>query len=332
MALKRDILNAVMDGIGVTSFRWSTRRAGLYCFNFHRVGNDDGSAFHPNMFSCTGSRFAELVSFLQSNFEIIGMDRVVQMVESLELPDKRYGLITFDDGYIDNYTVAFSVLQRLGCSATFFLPTNFIGGSEIPWWDRIAWRVAKLGDGSVLVPGTNRPVVVYRDDLEGSIRRVLQAVKGSPDIPMEEKVVAIEQQVSGQELSYTSEPLFISWKQAREMRRSGMCIGSHTRSHLILSHLDAADQVAELKDSKLLIEERLGEQICSLAYPVGGVDSYTDFTKRAAEACGYKVAFSFTGGVNTNPMVNRYEISRIAVDENMSVHELGRVSAFAAHT
>ncbi len=48
--MKRRLLNAVSDLSGYTHRRWSRRPDGLYCFNFHRVGNDDRSAFHPNPF------------------------------------------------------------------------------------------------------------------------------------------------------------------------------------------------------------------------------------------------------------------------------------------
>ncbi len=327
--MKRAISNAILDTLGITTIRWRTRPSGLYCFNFHRVGNDDRSAFHPNLFSCTGVRFAEIVRFLRSNFQLVGIDRVVELAATNKVPDQRYGLITFDDGYVDNYTVAFDVLRREGCPAVFFLPTDFIGGREVPWWDRIAWRVAQLGDGTLFVPGREQPIHVTRADLDGSIRRVLRVVKDTPEIPMSEKVAAIEGQVDCPMIAEAAASLFVSWDQVREMRSAGMWFGSHTRSHRILSHLSEAEQRAELSESKRELEDQLGEHVDALAYPVGGWEAYTDSTRKVAEACGYQLAFNFVGGVNRDLRAHRYEIRRIAIDGNMNIRALRRVLAQA---
>ena len=51
-------------------------------------------------------------------------------------PKERTVWITFDDGYADNYTAAFPILQRYGFTATVFLVTGSVGREEVFWWDR----------------------------------------------------------------------------------------------------------------------------------------------------------------------------------------------------
>ena len=43
--------------------------------------------------------------------------------------DGRWVALSFDDGFLDNYTNAFPVLKRLSLPATFFVSTGFIDGS-----------------------------------------------------------------------------------------------------------------------------------------------------------------------------------------------------------
>jgi len=82
------------------------------------------------------------------------------------------------------------------------------------------------------------------------------------------------------------------------MIAGGMAIGSHTHSHPVLSQLDPQWQFEELSKSRAILKEKLGIEADALAYPVGGRNSFTDATQRAAQEAGYRVAFSFHGGVN----------------------------------
>jgi len=53
-------------------------------------------------------------------------------------------LLTFDDGYRDNYDLAFPILRSHGVQGVFFLPTTFIGTDAIAWWDEIANLIQRV--------------------------------------------------------------------------------------------------------------------------------------------------------------------------------------------
>jgi peptidoglycan/xylan/chitin deacetylase (PgdA/CDA1 family) len=78
------------------------------------------------------------------------------------VPARNRVLVTFDDGYLDNYTVAFPILRSLGVQGVFFLPTAFVGTGELPWWDIIVEclgrrfsalsQVEGIGSGNTATP------------------------------------------------------------------------------------------------------------------------------------------------------------------------------------
>lgn len=83
----------------------------------------------------------------------------------------------------------------------------------------------------------------------------------------------------------------LDWHQVREMQRGGMDVGSHTYSHPNLIKLDAASAIGELRNSRRIIEDRLGAPIDTLAYPFGMVRRHVgrETMALAAEA-GYRFA------------------------------------------
>lgn len=85
----------------------------------------------------------------------------------------------------------------------------------------------------------------------------------------------------------------LSWKQLAEMRQAGMDVGSHTIKHPNLAELEPGAVGVELRDSKRSIEDRLGEEIDSVAYPFGIPGRHiTDQTVAVAREAGFRTGVS----------------------------------------
>jgi peptidoglycan/xylan/chitin deacetylase (PgdA/CDA1 family) len=64
----------------------------------------------------------------------------------------------------------------------------------------------------------------------------------------------------------------LSWSQLENAARSGMEIGAHTRSHPDLTRVSAQTAEDEIRASRTEIEDRLGREVVSFAYPYGLFD------------------------------------------------------------
>jgi peptidoglycan/xylan/chitin deacetylase (PgdA/CDA1 family) len=117
----------------------------------------------------------------------------------------------------------------------------------------------------------------------------------------------------------------LTWEQVSELRQAGMQIGSHTINHARLTKLDDQAALTELTDSKRAIEDRLSEDVSSLAYPYGipGRD-VTDRTIALALRAGYETAVSILyRGVRESD--HAMSIPRIAVKNNSTRMLRGKV-------
>ena len=104
---------------------------GVPVLNYHQVNNK----FHT-VLTMKPKNFEEQIQYLsESGYHSITLEQFSQYMSGEgDLPDKPV-LITFDDGYEDNYEYAYPILKKYNMIATFFLITDFIGRPGYLTWD-----------------------------------------------------------------------------------------------------------------------------------------------------------------------------------------------------
>ncbi len=112
---------------------------------------------------------------------------------------------------------------------------------------------------------------------------------------------------------------YMTWSQIKEMSDSGMEIGSHSRSHLYLTTLPENELFEELKKSKTIIEENIGKEVRSFAYPYGDCSKKT---YNFAIGVGYKNICNSKPGL-CKPRVST--LNRNSVHSNITIDEIGRL-------
>jgi|tagenome__1003787_1003787.scaffolds.fasta_scaffold20913158_2 peptidoglycan/xylan/chitin deacetylase (PgdA/CDA1 family) len=325
---KRAFVRNVLRKTGILELCWRRLGPHLYCFNYHRIGDPNQCAFDRGVFSCSAERFREHIRLLRERFEIVDIARLSFALQRAR-PRQPMALITFDDGYIDNYELAFPILKEFGVTAAFFIPTGFIGGSQLPWWDEIAWSLRNASTGRISLGGHKEEFDLAPGVIDQTIAAVLELVKRRRDIPMHEQVAEVSEACRPRgSVAAAGAGLFVHDVQIGEMRQAGMDIGSHTHTHRILSHLDPDEQEDELGTSKEILEGLLGEPVNAVAYPVGAPGSYGPETCRIAESLGYDVGFNFIPGVNHLPTERPLDLNRLAVEDNAAPMQLKLSAAF----
>jgi peptidoglycan/xylan/chitin deacetylase (PgdA/CDA1 family) len=270
---------------------------GVLVLNYHRVGDYVASRWDRSLWSASEELLDGQLAVLAGEAEVIGPADV-----EAALGDGSRGrrvLITFDDGYRDNYEIAYPLLRRHGLSATFFLATGFIDRSRVAWWDEIAWmvrstRVKLLAGGDWLA----RPLSLNAAACDASIGELTARYKTLPGERAEAFLDYLADATqSGRCDEREGRHMWMTWDMAKEMARNGMSIGGHTVNHPVLSRLPLESQEAEIAGCALRLEQELGEPMRWFAYPVGSPDSFTADTERMLRERGVELAFSFYGGL-----------------------------------
>lgn len=207
--------------------------------------------------------FRELIEyFLDHRYEFVSPK---QILEGLD-PNRKYALLTFDDGYFNN-SLAIPVLKEFNVPAAFFISTSQVQEQKAFWWDVLyrerlkagATRDAIMAEGRVLKGMTTPDVESYLVSKFG--RKAFHTVEDI-DRPFTESELR----------RFAAEPL--------------VHIGNHTRNHAILTNCQTEEMRAEIAGGQQALEAMLGVSPDFISYPNG---NYSAEVLRVVKGLGFKL-------------------------------------------
>jgi len=295
------------------------------CFSvigYHRIKDDYsvGRRFDDGLINASCDEFEWQVRYLKNNFDPITFNDLKDIVyNGVSLP-RRAVIITFDDGFDDNYTNAFRILSSHSVPATFFVTSGLIGVKEPFWFEKMHYILSDLSIDRV--PDIDGSVLDLRCDRSKAINSLVGRLKKVPDTIRQDYMNDLELKTNvllvGSDLA---ESKTMGWDQVIEMSRSGMEIGSHTESHAILSSLKDDQLNHELCASKHKIESMIEKEVDVIAYPNGDDASIGPVVEEATKEAGYVFGVKYgVSGSNELSSFNRYGISRLGI---LASHQRG---------
>jgi len=247
---------------------------------YHMVSKNDYPFYFDNK-AISVDEFREQILFFKKHYDIISLSDAIEFAKKGSSL-KRKLVITFDDGFTDNYTVAAPILGELNCSATFFLIGNCIDNKDLMWRNKLL-LIQKV-DEAVLKKGLEKAVNQYDLSLKGYQNLMSWSYVSIP-MSKKDKIVnslwestmdiSIEEYLSEQQPYMTSQ-------QINELNNEGFEFGSHSMSHPIFSRLTYEEFRDEILNSKNKIEQLIHKKINTFTYPFGQKPSLA-FEKRLLE-------------------------------------------------
>lgn len=306
------------------------RQPGLLVLTYHRVSNE---VDNDDPLKVSQDCFDKQIKYLKNNYTIISGRDLHEAIESgNQLPDNAC-LITFDDGWRDNYTRAFQILKKHTVPALVFISTSFISTNKIFWHERIQCILREAPKQCVentldFMVGNWPEVIITQiyllistssDKRSHGINVLISDLKMFDPIKIESLISELEKNVSSP-IEY--DHLMLTWDEIIEMSDNNIEFGSHTQNHVILTQINKEQVCKELEESKNIIEERLGKEVKFISYPNG---NYNDYVLDMARKTGYLSAFTCVSGVNES-LKEVYKIKRKHIRENYSTGIIGKYS------
>lgn len=296
---------------------------------YHRVLTPEEvsrQSVQPGMY-VLDSVFAQQMSFLKQNFTVLSLQQLLDLWQGGAWNERaRYCVVTFDDGWLDNYRNAYPVLKKLGVPATIFLPTDYVGSDQWFWPDQLAFLFKVLADREVSAEGLGEIEGVLSEYLRNDIQPLIEALERREQIAdrvieqckhltierIRELVAALTRQLG---VPLPEGRVIVSWDEVREMSRGGISFGSHSCSHRILTTITSDKVSVELVRSRQVLLEQGVNYVPVFCYPNGNSDLNI---QRLVQASGYEAACSVQAGREGRVPGNKYAIRRVGIHNDVT--------------
>jgi peptidoglycan/xylan/chitin deacetylase (PgdA/CDA1 family) len=299
-------------------------RTPVLILNYHRIATAGQTQTYPldlGLISATRDEFDSQMRALRAVANPVSLEAIADAVtHGRTLPDRAVA-VTFDDGFVDTFEVAFPVLQRHGIPATVFVSTEHVENNEPFWFEitahlmlRVPVRALRFEECPEGLP-TADDLAARRDSI-ARLHRVLKRCANARRGELVERWRVLFAESLDSHAVALSRP--VSKRQILDMARGGIAFGSHTVSHPNLALATNEVIERELADSKTYLEHLLGKPVRSLAYPFGTADTYDARVMASARTCGYELAVSFRQGVNWLGALDPMELRRIGMGPGVS--------------
>ena len=283
-------------------------KGGVKILTFHRI-NDD--SFDPVEMNIKVGIFEKLIGYLKEKYTIISLQNAIELIDSGESIPKSAIILTFDDGYRDNYLNAFPILKKYRVPATIFLTVGAIDTGGILWWDSIG-------------EAFKRTDKAYEDKLK-TAREVILSAKYLGKDEREALVKSMGEKLGVDLTDNTDSVSMLSWEDIKNMSNNGISFGSHGMSHSILTTLSPEDAKFEIAESKKIIKEKTGLDVKIFSYPNGSEKDFNEDIIQMLRNNRYIAACSLMRGVNNN--VSLMALRRYYVGQEMITDLSGEFSA-----
>jgi peptidoglycan/xylan/chitin deacetylase (PgdA/CDA1 family) len=252
--VKRAAYGAAWRTGALAALRWLHRgRLPILCYHSVVDGSEPPWAVKSGGLHLPVAQFREQLEFLARHYHVVPLESAVAELAAGRRPQPRSVVLTFDDGYANNLTVAAPLLAEYGFPATIFLATDYVG-QKLFWWDDPRAQLEGRGD-------------LLRAATLDERRRLLETWGPHPD-----RTDALRP---------------ATWDECRSAPPN-IQFGGHSAAHRLLGEIPPHEARAELEACRQALDIELGKRAVPLfCYPAG---QWTDKIRAALPAAGFRAA------------------------------------------
>jgi peptidoglycan/xylan/chitin deacetylase (PgdA/CDA1 family) len=261
--------------------------------------------------------FDKQMEYISKHFEVKSAEEAYLNSYSNQKP---VAVITFDDGFFNNFSHAFPILKKYGLPATIFLSTKYIESKDTVWFCKIIQVIESSQEKEISWRGALLPIKSGPDKRLAS--SLIQAdLKKLHPAYIEEELITLFDSLNTN-IDFNGTPYgMLTEKSVKEMQESKLIsFGAHSHNHSILSRLSEDESEIEICESLLQVQKLTGRKCNMFAYPNGDIGDYGSNHKSLLKKENVSLMFSMNDGLSSRKD-DYSEIKRLFISSHINMNQ-----------
>jgi len=224
------------------------------------------------------SDFADQMEYLRKHCHVLSINDFLEIQINGDLLPPRSVIVSFDDGFRNNYSVAAPILEEKRIPAVFYISSGIVNTDIMFWVDILEDSINLSEKKTIWIRLDQEKKFSIRNNEEKL--QALIAIKGyckTTSAKEKNRIIQELQDATGitATVDHSDNYQKISWKELKEMHENSLfTIGGHSLYHNILSSLECDLLKKEIRASLDLLEINLQSPIVHYSYPEGQAHHY----------------------------------------------------------
>jgi len=305
-------INAYFSGIGTI-------------FMLHRVYPFEDGKLLPNENMKVSPLFLErfIIEFKSLGYEFISINELYEILKNNRNVKKQI-VFTLDDGYKDNYVIAYPIFKKYNIPFTIYLSTSFPEKSAVLWWYVLEELIIK--NHEIYLSNGNRYICKTSQDKIKTFLQIRETIMSFPQPNIQEKMTIL---FSKYDINWSKccDELTLNWEEIQELSKDNLVtIAGHTKNHYMFKRLEENEIFLEIVEANNLIESKINKKIEHFSYPFGTRDEIGIREFEILKKMNFKTATTTrNGNIFLQHKEHLEALPRIMLTENLGLSDIGKI-------
>ncbi len=235
-----------------------------------------------------------IIKYKKAGFLFLSLDQLYNVIIDRSNITKPFVCFTMDDGYLDNFEIAYPIFKKYHIPFAVFVATDFPDKKAILWWYVLEELILntteiKLSDGSKY---TCRTFQEKWDTFRYLRERILLLNQNN-------LINELNELFTNYQLDWLApiQNLSMNWEHVKSLTQEPLCtIGGHTVTHVALNKLSMENLDSEIMNGIDIIKSHTGYEPVYFAYPYGSEKENGEREYNYIKNSNIKMAFISYGG------------------------------------
>jgi len=265
------------------------------------------------------NQFAKQMQYISKNFNLVSMIDLEKHILKKKIIEKDSVAVTFDDGFDNNYNIAWDVLENYKVPATFYISTGFISKRKKIWTDILEIIFLNNKNKAIRFISNGK---IKKTNLGNKLDRISKLnilkkkLKKKRNDCLKEFIKNIKMLNIYEGNFYPELYNFMTWEKIIEMNKSNLIdFGAHTVNHISLTKVDYQNAKYEINKSLKTLYETIRQDVKLFSYPEGQASDFDnkiiDFLRGKINHCPSAIK-----GINDLNKLSPFKLKRTMVGFN----------------